>query len=74
MIYDNADGDPSELKLFRRLTFGRSSSMVQSEALLSQEAHSKEADTDRKRNVPSSRTRTKRGQKRSDSYKLIDGN
>ncbi|CAL9184938.1 unnamed protein product [Musa hybrid cultivar] len=73
VIYDNADGDPSELKLFRRLTFGRSSSMVQSEALLSQEAHSKEADTDRKRNVPSSRTRTKRGQKRSDSYKLIDG-
>ncbi|URD73342.1 Methyltransferase domain [Musa troglodytarum] len=73
VIYDNADGDPSELKLFRRLTFGRSSSMVQSEALLSQEAHSKEAGTDRKRNVPSSRTRTKRGKKRSDSYKLIDG-
>ncbi|WOL12832.1 hypothetical protein Cni_G21600 [Canna indica] len=73
VTYDSVDGDPSEPKVFRRLTFGRSSSLVQSEALLSQEPHSNKGGTDRKGNTVSSRTRKKGGQKRSVSHNSIDG-
>ncbi|XP_042376680.1 eEF1A lysine and N-terminal methyltransferase-like isoform X1 [Zingiber officinale] len=74
VIYDTAVEDPPNLKVFRRLTFGRSSGLVQSEALLSDNIlQSNPSAANKKGKVVSSRSRKKGGQKRSESHKLIHG-
>ncbi|XP_042382784.1 eEF1A lysine and N-terminal methyltransferase-like isoform X2 [Zingiber officinale] len=74
VIYDTAAEDPPNLKVFRRLTFGRSSGLVQSEALLSDNIlQSNPSAANKKGKVVSSRSRKKGGQKRSESHKLIHG-
>ncbi|CAN6234754.1 unnamed protein product [Urochloa humidicola] len=58
VVYENADEDGSVLeKMFRRLIFGRSSGLVQSEALLICDPHSEELD---KKNKNASATSKKR--------------
>lgn len=75
VIYDTAEEDQPNLKVFRRLTFGRSSGLVQSEALLSENIlQSNLSAANKKGKVVSSRSRKKGGQKRSESHKLIHGN
>lgn len=78
VIYENIDGDntgltSSDIKMFRRLTFERSLGLVQSEALLTREPQNKPVELDGKNNSLSSRSRKKRGKKRSDSDNFIDG-
>ncbi|XP_074579686.1 uncharacterized protein LOC141836162 isoform X2 [Curcuma longa] len=74
VIYDTAEEDQPNLKVFRRLTFGRSSGLVQSEALLSENIlQSNLSAANKKGKVVSSRSRKKGGQKRSESHKLIHG-
>jgi hypothetical protein len=59
VVYENADGDQGSMpeKMFRRLIFGRSSGLVQSEALLIRDPPSDEID---KKNKSASATSKKR--------------
>nr|CAB3486803.1 unnamed protein product [Digitaria exilis] len=59
VVYENTDGDQGSIseKMFRRLIFGRSSGLVQSEALLIRDAQIDEAD---KKNKSASGTSKKR--------------
>ncbi|CAN6270501.1 unnamed protein product [Urochloa humidicola] len=63
VVYENADQDQGSMpeKMFRRLIFGRSSGLVQSEALLISDPHSEEID---KKNKNASATSKKRSQKK----------
>lgn len=79
VIYENVDGDntsvmPSEVTMFRRLIFERSSGLVQSEGFLTrEESQTNLGEADRKRNNLSSKSQKKGGRKRSDSRMLING-
>ncbi|KAH7683107.1 Endothelin-converting enzyme 1 protein [Dioscorea alata] len=73
VVYENSNGDNSistvsDAKIFRRLTFERSSGLVQSEALLRKESSQMHpSEEEKKRSVISSKSRKKGGKKRSDS-------
>jgi hypothetical protein len=64
VVYENADGDQGSMpeKMFRRLIFGRSSGLVQSEALLIRDPHSDE--TDKKNKNASATSKKRRNQKK----------
>lgn len=64
VVYENADGDQGSMpeKIFRRLIFGRSSGLVQSEALLIRDPHSDETDKKNKNvSASSKKRRSKKG-------------
>lgn len=68
VVYENADGDQGSMpeKMFRRLIFGRSSGLVQSEALLIRDPHSDETDKKNKNaSATSKKRRSKKGSKNS---------
>lgn len=69
VVYENADGDQGSMseKMFRRLIFGRSSGLVQSEALLIRDPPSDEVDKKNKSAAATSKKRRnhKRGSKNS---------
>lgn len=73
VVYENSNGDNSistvsDAKIFRRLTFERSSGLVQSEALLRKESFQMDpSEAEKKRSLISSKSRKKGGKKRSDS-------
>lgn len=64
VVYENADGDQGSMseKMFRRLIFGRSSGLVQSEALLIRDPPSDEID--KKNKSASSTSKKRRNQKK----------
>ncbi|XP_073013391.1 uncharacterized protein [Typha latifolia] len=77
VIYENASGDeaslaPSDIKIFRRLTFERSLGLVQSEALLTRDSASS-PNKDKKKNSSLPKSSKKRGKKKNDSGTLLDG-
>ncbi|KAF8697143.1 hypothetical protein HU200_036137 [Digitaria exilis] len=69
VVYENTDGDQGSIseKMFRRLIFGRSSGLVQSEALLIRDAQIDEADKKNKSasGISKKRRNQKRGSKNS---------
>ncbi|KAG2565624.1 hypothetical protein PVAP13_7NG121000 [Panicum virgatum] len=70
VVYENADGDQGSMpeKMFRRLMFGRSSGLVQSEALLIRDPHSDE--TDKKNKNASATSKKRRNQKKGSKNSL----
>ncbi|OEL16843.1 hypothetical protein BAE44_0022138, partial [Dichanthelium oligosanthes] len=72
VVYENADGDQGSMseKMFRRLIFGRSSGLVQSEALLVRDPQSDE--TDKKNKSASATSKKRRNQKKDLLQNLYD--
>ena len=78
VIYENVESDnstliPSEVKMFRRLTFERSLGLVQSEALLIRAESNTPDEKERRKNDLPSKSR-KKGRKRTDSHLSNSGN
>lgn len=69
VVYENVDGDisrlfPSEDLIFRRLVFGRTEGLVQSEALLIRdETQNKVVEIEKKKSITSSKSKKKANQK-----------
>jgi len=62
VVYENADGDQGSMPEKMFLIFGRSSGLVQSEALLIRDPHSDE--TDKKNKNASATSKKRRNQKK----------
>lgn len=81
VIYENVENEnsslipfPSEVKMFRRLTFERSLGLVQSEALLTTEEPKNSPDeNERRKNELSSKSK-KKGRRKTDSRTSNNGN